>query len=495
LGAIAAVVEKENQGAARVLTMIKELSHRGKDAYALASAKQQILANSIDKLNPEHIRSSITIGYAFDKILEYDTPHVLQMNDFSLAFEGRIFPYSEDVGYAKIGEKLKPDPEKSSSRIIKNHEGAYAFAIATPKSLILGRDVLGLAPLYFAKNETLCAFASERKALWKLGLSNVESFPPGSIAVVRSDMSLSFKCVRKICRSVQQQLELELAAKHLQKLLQQSTLDMLSDTRELSVAFSGGLDSSIVALLAQKCGARVCLINVGLENVPETKHAEEAAKALGMKIQVKTYSMNDFEAVLPKVLWLIEEPNPTKVTIAIPLYWASEVAANLGHKVMLTGQGADELFGGYYKYVRTYSERGEGAVRKELLNDVAKCYETNFQRDNQTCMFHSVELRLPFARLQVVNFALNLPLTLKILSPNDLLRKRVLRKTAEDFGLPHFIANKAKKAVQYTSGADKALRKLAKREDLTPYQYCTRIFRDLFPDVHRDDPNWHSLHF
>ena len=488
LGAIVAIVKKERQNAANaVFTMIKELSHRGKDAYGLASANQQTLAKSIERLSPEDIRSNITIGYAFSRILQQDTPQLLQANHFSLAFEGRIYPYSEDADVPKIREKLEPNPEKSSSRVIKNYDGTYVFAIATPSSLILGRDVLGLAPLYFAKNETLCAFASERKALWKLGLRNVESFPPGSIAMVKNDMRFSFRDVRKIRQPVQQQLELEPAAKHLQRLLLQSTLNMTSDSREVAVAFSGGLDSSMVAFLAQECGAKVCLINVGLENTPETTYAEEAAKALNMKILVKTYSVDDVEAVLPKVLWLIEEPNAVNASIAIPLYWTSEVAANLGLRVLMAGQGADELFGGYHRYVRTYFEKGASALRKELFNDAAKCYQTNFQRDNQTCTFHNVELRLPFADLQVVNFALSLPLKLKILSPTDWLKKRVLRKAAEDFGLPKFIANKAKKAVQYTTGVDKALRKLAKKENLNPHEYCRKVSRNMFPDVEYND--------
>jgi asparagine synthase (glutamine-hydrolysing) len=488
LGAIAALVKKENQDASdAVLTMIEELSHRGKDGYGLASTKQHIHARSIDKLNPEMIRSNIIIGYVFGKIIQNDIPQLVQTNDFSLAFEGRIFPYSEDSNPAKIGEKLKPNPEKSSLRIIKDYDGAYAFAIATRNSLILGRDVLGLAPLYYAQNENLCAFASERKALWKIGLGNVGSFPPGSIAVVKNDLSLSFKGIKKIRQFVQRQLDLEIGAKCLQRLLLQSTMRMTRAAKEVAVAFSGGLDSSLVAFLAQECGAKVHLIHVGLENMPEIKHAEDAAKALGMEIQIKTYSVDSVEAVLPKVLWLIEETNVVNASIAIPLYWASEVAASVGLKVMMAGQGADELFGGYGKYRRTYSEKGARALRKELFGDVAKCYATNFQRDNQTCMYHNVELRLPFTNLEVVNFALSLPLKLKILSPTDRLGKRVLRKVAEDFGLPEFIANRAKKAVQYSSGVDKALRKLARGENLNPYEYCRKVSRNLFPDVRRND--------
>lgn len=404
-----------------------------------------------------------------------------------MAFEGKIYSSLGKSGTNKIEKQLKPNPEKTASAIIKNCNGAYAFAIATSDLLIIGRDVLGLEPLYFCKNETLCAFASERKALWKLGLGKVKSFPPGNIAIVKNDTRFSFKHAKTIEQPALRPLEMKSAARFLRTLLTQSVKDRISDVKEVAVAFSGGLDSSVVAFLAQKCNVKVRLINVGLENMPETKYAEDAAKALNLPIHVKTYSIDAVEATLRKVLWLIEESNAVDTSIAIPLYWTAELAAKHGLEVLLAGQGADELFGGYHRYLHTYAEKGASALQRELFNDIANGYETNFQRDNQTCAFHNVELRLPFADLRVVNFALSLPLSLKIQSPTDELRKRVLRKTAENLGLSTFIANKAKKAIQYATGVDKALRKLAKRENLNPAEYCRKISHELFPDVEFND--------
>lgn len=488
MGAIAAVVCKEKQTAANaVLTMLKTLSHRGKEAYGIASAKDQTLSISMEKLNPEKIRSDIVLGFIFSKTLPKDAPQYSQTDNLSVTFDGRIYPLSENVNTAKIAEKLESNPKKTASAIIKNHTGAYAFAIATLDSLIIGRDTLGLTPLYFDKNETLCAFASERKALWKLGLRKVKSFPPGNIAIVRGDTRCSFKRVKTIHQPVLKQLEMKSAAKRLQTLLIRATKDRISDVKEVAVAFSGGLDSSVIAFLIEKCDVKVRLITVGLESMPETKYAKDAAKALNMQIQVETYSINDVEATLRKVLWLIEKPNAVDASIAIPLYWTSEAAAANGLRVLMAGQGADELFGGYHRYLRTYAESGACALQRELFNDIARCYETNFQRDNQTCAFHNVELRLPFADLRVINFALSLSLSLKIQSSTDGLRKRVLRKAAENFDLPEFIVNKTKKAVQYTTGVDKALRKLAKRENLNPSEYCRKVSRELFPDVKFDD--------
>lgn len=489
MSAIIAVVCKEKQTATNaILTMLKTLSPRGKNVYGIASAKDQALEDSIEKLKPETIKSNIVLGYASSKILPEDTPQPLTKNNLSLVFEGRIYP-SKHTDLPMILEKLKSSPKKSAETIIKNCNGAYAFAIATSDSLVVGRDVMGLAPLYFGRNETLCAFASERKALWKLGLgsNNVKSFPPGNIGLARKDLSLSLKPMKTVKHPKLKPLQTEPAVKRLRKLLLQSMKDRVSGMKEVAVAFSGGLDSSLVAFLAQECGVKVRLITVGLENMPETKYAEDAARALNMPIQVKTYTIYDVEKTLPKVLWLIEEPNPLNASIAIPLYWTAKTAAAHGFDVLFAGQGADELFGGYHRYLNMYAEKGSDAVQKALFSDVVNCYATNFQRDTQTCGGLNVELRLPFADLHVVQFALGLPLSLKIESSTDKLRKRVLRKTAESLGLPGFIVNKAKKAVQYATGVDKALRKLAKRENLNTSSYVRKVFREVFPDVKPDD--------
>jgi asparagine synthase (glutamine-hydrolysing) len=90
-----------------------------------------------------------------------------------------------------------------------------------------------------------------------------------------------------------------------------------------------------------------------------------------------------------------------------------------------------------------------------------------------------VNLRLPYADTRVANFAFSLPMTFKIESTSDPLRKRVLRKTAEQVGMPVSIVDKAKKAVQYATGVDKAIRSLAKRENLNTSDYCKKLNENI----------------
>jgi asparagine synthase (glutamine-hydrolysing) len=213
-----------------------------------------------------------------------------------------------------------------------------------------------------------------------------------------------------------------------------------------------------------------------LENRPETEEAKKAAEELNLPIQVYLFREADVEKVVSRVVELIEEADAVKVSIGVPFYWTAEKAAEAGFRVLLAGQGADELFGGYQRYVNDYLLHGKEKVRRAMFYDVVKLHESNIERDVKICGFHHVELRLPFASYQIAKFALNLPLELKIERSTDTLRKLVLRKVAVDMGLPSSIVEKPKKAVQYATGISDALKKLAKKQGRTVKDYVNVLF-------------------
>jgi asparagine synthase (glutamine-hydrolysing) len=481
MGAIVAAVNKKGENAVpKVVAMLKELTHRGVDAHGIATPTLAVTAKSIEEIAVQKIGSSVALGHNLSRIPARDRPQPVQGDGFALVFEGRLFPSTSLPEVEEVMKMLEPNPQRNASHIIEKLEGSYAFAIACPDQIIAGRDTLGTNPLYYGENETIFAVASERKALWKLGIKNAESFPPGHMAVVNAQ-GFSFKPIKTIVQPLQEDVDMETAAKRLQDLLLKSTRKRVSDLKEVAVAFSGGLDSSLVAVLAEKCGINVQLISVGLENQVEVKFAETASETLKLPLHLQTYTVNDVERILPKVLWLIEEPNLIKASIAIPFYWTAENASKLGCHVLLAGQGADELFGGYQRYLEEYEQSGVEAVQKAMYRDVAMSYEKNFQRDNQACSFHKVELRLPFIDRDVVQFSLSLPPKLKIESAEDRLRKRVLRQVAQNLGVTMFIVKKTKKAVQYATGVSKAIQRLARKEGLTSPEYVEKVFRRVYP--------------
>jgi asparagine synthase (glutamine-hydrolysing) len=397
----------------------------------------------------------------------------LRLDDATLFFDGRIYSPDTDV----IAQKFQQaDRGKASEAIINEVEGDFSFIIAEPERLIAGRDPIGVQPLYYGENKTLAALASNRKALWKLGLEKTQCFPPGHLALV-SPEGFKFKPVKTLAYSKTKPITMLEAAEKLQKLLEQSVRRRVSGAKEVAVAFSGGLDSSVIAFLAAKCGANVHLIHVSLENHPETEEAKKAADELKLPLQVCLFREAEVEMVLPKVVQLIEEPDPVNASIGVPFYWTAEKTAEAGFRVLLAGQGADELFGGYQRYISEYLSQGKEKVRRAMFNDVVNIHESNIERDVKICNFHDVELRLPFASYEIAKFALSLPIELKIEKKVDSLRKLVLRKVARNMGLPASIAEKPKKAVQYSTGINDALKKLAKKQKVTLKAYVNNLFR------------------
>ena len=140
---------------------------------------------------------------------------------------------------------------------------------------------------------------------------------------------------------------------------------------------------------------------------------------------------------------------------------------------MLAGQGADEFFGGYQRYVTEYCKDGSEKVRETMFHDVVNIHESNLERDLKITSFHDVQLRLPFASFDIAEFAMSLPLECKIEPKADTLRKLVLRKVALNVGMPMSVVDKPKKAVQYSTGTNDAIKRIAKKQEKTVNQYIT----------------------
>lgn len=483
MGGIIAVVSKKNENVAKTaVTMLKRVEHKSAETFGLASPTTVIIRRSIGDLQDKGPSSPVLIGHVFSKILTSDKPQPIKLDNGTFVFEGRIYSLNTEFSSMEfVTEKLNQNLENAKA-LINDFEGGFAFAVAESGTLMAGRDSLGLYPLYYGENADLAVLVSERKALWKIGIEEVHSFPPGHLAVVDKH-GFKFKPAKTLVYARSKQITMQAAAKKLSSLLQKFVKQTVSGLKEVAVAFSGGLDSSIIVFLVKKFGVEAHLTSVSLKNQPEIEHVKKAAEALNLPLHIHVYSEKAVEEVLPKVLWLIEDANPVKTSIGIPVFWTAEEATKMGFRVMFAGQGADELFGGYKRYLKDYMRYGEEPVQKTIFKDIAEMYENNFERDSKICNFHNVELRLPFATFQLAKFAASLPLQLKIESPNDMLRKTVLRKVAEDIGLPRFIVKKPKRAIQYATGVNKVIKKLAKKEGYSTREYLQKTFQTVFKEM------------
>ena len=408
-------------------------------------------------------KSRTGVSVAIGSILSNSDFSIVDIVNGKLAFQGRI--YSPDLKPSPLGsisDDISMEREKAIERMISVYEGDFAVVVAEPERIIAGRDPIGVQPLYYGETTDFAAVGSNRSILRRIGIEETQSFPPGHIGVA-SSKGFRFAPVRRLTALKPKQTTMETAADTLLKMLEHAVHIRARNEKRIAVAFSGGLDSSIVAFQAKKSCSEVRLVHVSLEGRSETEDAKRAADELKLPLEIHTFREQDVATTIPKVVELVEEPDPVKTAVGIAFYWTAQKTAEAGFRVLLAGQGADELFGGYKRYAKKYCLHGEEKVRRTMLFDIGAIHESNIERDRKICGFHDVELRLPFASYAMVEFAARLPTELKLDCKLDSPRKLVLRMVAEKMGLPHWIAAKPKKAVQYGTGISSALKRLSRR--------------------------------
>ena len=154
---------------------------------------------------------------------------------------------------------------------------------------------------------------------------------------------------------------------------------------------------------------------------------------------------------------MIEDTNLMKIGVAMTVNLSSKLASDDNHNVILSGQGADELFAGYNRYKNKIETPDE--LLDELTHDINQMYEVNLERDDKATMNNSIELRVPYLDNDFVELALQIPVDYLIKSTDDIIRKHILRDVAYELGVPEEIAYRPKKAAQYGTGIDKIIRK------------------------------------
>lgn len=246
----------------------------------------------------------------------------------------------------------------------------------------------------------------------------------------------------------------EEAAGELASLIDESVRDRVGGQRRVAVSFSGGLDSSILAMAAAR-HAEVTLCSAYAAGSRDEKQAARAADLLGMQLETallkeESLAKKSLEAELP----------PGEETVMDKALWciystASELAKRSNARTILLGQLADELFGGYMKYALRAKEEGAAAAERMMAGDVRACADRGFLRDEAACSA-SCEVRFPYADERIVTFSAGLPLEFKVREGE---RKAVLRAAALQLGLPEELASAPKKAAQFSSGASKLLKR------------------------------------
>ncbi|MCS3921760.1 asparagine synthase (glutamine-hydrolyzing) [Methanococcus voltae PS] len=486
-----------------LLTMTKILKHRGQDMSGMMLDDDVIYFKNFNELEDESIHNSkfsssrVHLGHNRLAIVgEAVQPLPNCDESIWIVCNGEVYNYIElnDDLCEKHCFKTDTDTEVILHAYEDHTEdrldGDFAYAIYDKEKniVVLRRDLMGVKPLYYIDLENHFVFASEKKALYYalMKLENytyeeafnselIKRLDPNSELIYHLDnneIAIHVNLEEIVTEYYNYNYntvnyDYNYCRNELNNVLNQAVSKRVRGLEKVGIIYSGGVDSTLVAKLASENCKEVILYTVGTEGSEDVYYAEKAAKDLNLKLRKKTLTEDDFEKYLLKVANAIDELNVMKLGVGIPIYAASEMANEDGIKVVLSGQGADELFAGYNRYKRTLAEKGKEGLEKELYHDSMNIYKVNLERDDHCTMANGVELRVPFLDKNVVNVALSMPVEYKITKDEDAENsknehwKRILRDVSRDY-VPDYIADRPKKAAQYGSGSEKTIYHVAR---------------------------------
>jgi len=238
--------------------------------------------------------------------------------------------------------------------------------------------------------------------------------------------------------------------------------------QKFCVFLSGGVDSSLLALLSKKLHGDFIVVTVGVKDSPDMKSSQTMADALGVEWISLELTESDCEKLAKKALSILPVTlhDPVSVGISVVVIAAVEVAWKQGVTYFIGGLGAEELFAGYKRHLDAAD------VHEECWNGLRNMWTKDLVRDAALGGALGITVATPFLDAELIQAAMRVPGKWKIV---DGERKVILREVAEKLGVPHSLAWRKKQAAQYGSGVDKMIEKLAKRKQMTKSAYITSL--------------------
>ena len=439
----------------KALQMARKIRHRGPDWSGIYCGGSAILAH--ERLSIVDPQSGGQPLYSPDrKLVLAVNGEIYNHRDIRARYAGRYeFQTGSDC------EVILALYRDKGIHFLEELNGIFAFALYDEEKdeYLIARDPIGVTPLYIGKDsEGHIYFGSELKALEGF-CDEYEPFLPGHYYHSKEGKMkrwytrdwMDYEKVAKEngtspCRQIHDALE---EAVHRQ---------LMSDV-PYGVLLSGGLDSSVISAIAKKYAAKrietdgasdawwpqLHSFAVGLKGAPDLVKAREVAEYIGTVHHEINYTLQEGLDAIRDVIYFIETYDVTTVRASTPMYLLARVIKSMGIKMVLSGEGADEIFGGYLYFHKAPDAR---AFHEETVRKLSKLHLYDCLRANKSLAAWGVEGRVPFLDKEFLDVAMRLAPEVKM-APGKVIEKKVVRE-AFDSLLPASVAWRQKE--QFSDG-------------------------------------------
>lgn len=448
--AIFNIKEQSPEWRTKALKMSQKLRHRGPDWSGIYCGKSAILA---------HERLSIVDPLSGGQpLISPDGKHILCVN-------GEIYNHKDIRRRTDYEFKTGSDCESilalyqdKGKNFLEDLSGIFAFALYDEEkdTFLIARDPIGVIPLYMGHDADGTVYvASELKALEGF-CQEYEPFLPGYCYTPEDGMTKWYKrdweeydnVKDNPASSIDIKIALEAAVKR----------QLMSDV-PYGVLLSGGLDSSVTSAIAMKFARKrveedlqkdawwpqLHSFAVGLKGAPDLAKAKEVADYIGTVHHEINYTIQEGLDAIRDVIYYIETYDVTTVRASTPMYLLARVIKSMGIKMVLSGEGADEVFGGYLYFHKAPSAE---EFHKETVRKLSKLYLYDCLRANKSLSAWGVEGRVPFLDKEFLDVAMSLNPAAKM-CPGQVMEKKIVREAFQDM-LPASVAWRQKE--QFSDG-------------------------------------------
>ena len=415
-------------------------NHRGPD-------NTQIY-NSIDNLHFEFNRLCIND-------LSESGNQPFENENYIWMCNGEIYNYKQLCNKYSIFCKGKSDCEVIGpllniigiDSLSRSLDGVFAISIFDKRdnTLYLIRDPIGVRPLFYYKEDDMFTFASEGKTLnsFVKDKTQIKQFPPSSYMIYDKDTFYINNYIHIDNLQINKQQYFNTVTKQINNSLTESIKKRLISDRPIGCLLSGGLDSSLVASILSRLlkNKKLKTFSVGFKDSEDLKYAKKVAKYLRSDHYELILDYDEAMSRLPELIEHIETYDVTTIRASLGMYLLSEyISKNHPEKVIFSGEGADELFGGYLYFNRAPNNNKFVNETNRLVKQLH--YYDVLRSDRCTSAF-GLELRVPFLDYKFVQYVLQLPGSLRNFNNTE---KYILRMSFIDQYLPNNILFRKKEA-------------------------------------------------